>query len=311
MYQPPRSISAELFVIPVDGRYLVYAPLRQAAFLGNAAVVNQIADLQAGLTLAQPPPDPGLLSLLRELQIVDGGEEQPPSSNYTGDPQPTEVTLFLTTECNLRCTYCYASAGDTPVKRMSLDVARRGIDFVLGNALALGQSEISIAYHGGGEPSVNWNTLTGSFEYACERAASHGVQVRALLATNGVMSDRKIDWIIEHLEGVSLSYDGLPEVHDANRLTVLGTGSSDHVEHTIRRFDAAGYPYGLRLTITREHIPRIAEAVRYICTQFHPTRIQIEPAYQLGAGARPRPPKRAGLLRGFERPRRRLANSAT
>lgn len=285
-------------MIPTDGRYLVYAPLRQAAFLGNAAVVNQIADLQTGSTHATLS-DPGLLALLRELRIVDGGSEEAPRSSYAGNPQPTEVTLFLTTECNLRCTYCYASAGDTPVKRMALDVAQRGIDFVLDNALALGQSEINIAYHGGGEPSVNWNTLTGSFDYACERAAPYGVRVRASLASNGVMSDRKIDWIIEHLEGVSLSYDGLPEVHDAHRLTILGEGSSNRVEQTIRRFAAAGYPYGLRVTITREHIPRMEESVRHICTHFHPTRIQVEPAYQLGRWSEAPSAETSGFIQGF------------
>ena len=45
--KPPR-VSAELFAIPIDGEFLVYAPLRQAAFLANADFVNLIADLQDG-----------------------------------------------------------------------------------------------------------------------------------------------------------------------------------------------------------------------------------------------------------------------
>jgi uncharacterized protein len=274
-------LSAELFLIPVEDSYLVYAPLRQAAFLANNRVVNLLADLQEG-ELGTGPDVGDWLEFLRRLEIVDGGEEARPITTHSGTPKPTTVTLFLTTACNLRCKYCYASAGDTPTRVMPPEVARRGIDFVIGNAVELGRPEIEIAYHGGGEPTVNWRTLTESHEYAVERAAAHGLRVRAALATNGVMTDAKIDWVIGHLEGVSLSFDGLPEVHDANRLTILGQGSSEAVVHTIRRFDAADFNYGLRLTVTREHIPKLEASIRYVCANFRPQRIQVEPAYQLG-----------------------------
>lgn len=291
-------VTAELFTIPTDGLYLVYAPLRQAAFLSNAKAVNLIADLQDESIAAQPE-DQDFVEFLRRLEIVDGGEEVRPITTFSGMPKPTAVTLFLTTECNLRCTYCYASAGDTPVKRMTLEVAQRGIDFVLANAVEMGQPGIEIAYHGGGEPSVNWKTLTDSFDYARERAAAVGLTAHASLATNGVMPDHKIDWIIEHLDGVSLSFDGLPEVHDANRLTVSGQGSSAKVEHTIRRFDAAGFNYGLRLTITLEHIPKMEAAIRYVCSNFRPQRIQVEPAYQLGRWHDAPSAETAGFITGF------------
>jgi uncharacterized protein len=249
-------VTAELFTIPVGQAYLVYAPLRQAAFVTNASIVNRIADLQAGGRDDAGTDQEDLLEFLRRMEIVDGEEEIRPVTTYSGEPKPTLVTLFLTTACNLRCTYCYASAGETPTRVMSLDVARRGIDFVIANALELGRPAIEIAYHGGGEPSVNWKTLTGSYDYARERSGPVGLEVHAAMASNGVMSDEKIEWVMAHIDGgVSLSFDGLPEVHDAHRLTVVGEGSSDRVMHTIRRFDAAGFPYGLRLTVTREHIP--------------------------------------------------------
>src|SRR5215831_21368360 len=37
-------LSAEIFIIPLEAdRYLIYAPLRRAAFIGNARVVNFLA----------------------------------------------------------------------------------------------------------------------------------------------------------------------------------------------------------------------------------------------------------------------------
>ena len=276
------QLTAELFVIPLDDAYLIYAPLRQAAFVANGAVVNRIADLQQGSADFGDSQTTDLVEFLKRLEIVDGGHETSPVTRFSGQPKPTLVTLFLTTSCNLRCTYCYASAGDTPKRAMSLEVAKRGIDFIVRNALELQKDEIEIAYHGGGEPTVNWETLTGSFDYARQRASAAGLRLRAAMASNGVLSEQKIDWILEHLDGVSLSFDGLPEAHDAHRLTVLGQGSSAQVLQTIRRFDAANYNYALRLTVTHDQIARLPQSIDFICRQFHPRRIQVEPAYQLG-----------------------------
>lgn len=273
-------VSAELFSIPVENGYIVYAPLRQAAFLANGGAVNLIADLAAGRRSAQELPE--LTELLRRLEIIDAGEESRPIVSCAGDPKPLEVTLFLTTACNLRCRYCYASAGDTPTRMMSIDVARRGIDFVVANALELGEQAIEVNYHGGGEPTLNWKTLTGSHAYATEKARAAGLELESSLATNGVMSDDRLAWVIQNLQGVSLSFDGLPEVHDAHRIHVSGAGSSGEVVRTIRRFDEADFAYGLRLTVTREHIGSLEASIEFICSRFHPRRIQVEPSYQLG-----------------------------
>jgi uncharacterized protein len=278
---PTPAISAELFTIPVaDNRYIVYAPLRRAAFVANAEVVNFLADLQAGR--CEETADGSLAEFLRRLEILDAGAEALPVTTFSGAPAPTSVTLFLTTACNLRCTYCYASAGDTPTKNMSLDVARRGIDFVAANAVKQNAPGFEVLYHGGGEPTVNWPTLTESFDYAQQKANELNLEVRAASASNGVLSDAQIDWIIANLHSVNLSFDGLPAAHDKHRLTVKGQGSSERVLHTIHRFDEANFPYGLRVTVTHDQIAQLPDSVEFICVNCRTESIQVEPAYQLG-----------------------------
>lgn len=278
------SLTAEVFSIPIaPDRYLIYAPLRRAAFMGNARAVNVLADLREGLAIADTDHSAhALIALLRRLSIVDGEPERRPITVFNGTPAPTAVTLFLTTACNLRCTYCYAAAGDAPARFMSLEVAKRGIDYVSGNAVRTGAPAFEIAYHGGGEPSVNWRTLTESFAYATARARELGLAVSAAAATNGMLNDTQIDWVIANLSGVSLSFDGLPEVHDRHRPTVAGKGSSGRIMHTMHRFDQAGFPYGVRLTVTADQIASLPDSVEFVCANFHPETIQVEPAYQLG-----------------------------
>lgn len=276
------ELTAELFVIPLEvDRYLVYAPLRKAAFVANGRLVNSIAALRDGAPDA-PSRDDAALDLLRRLGIVDGGPETRPATRFSGIPMPTMVTLFMTTACNLRCTYCYASAGDTPQKSMPLETAKRGIRFVARNAQALGRREIEIAYHGGGEPTTHWSVMRDSLAYARALGRELSLRVYASTASNGVLSDRQVDWIVEHLDGVSLSFDGLPEAHDKHRLTVSGQGSSHLVMKTMERFDAAGFDYGVRMTVTRDQISRLPDSVELVCSRFRPSRLQVEPAYQLG-----------------------------
>lgn len=282
----PPLLSAEVFSIPIqDSKYIVYAPVRRSAFVANARVVEVISQLRGGAFDAAADPDGSLMELLRALEMVDAGPESPPSFACAGDPRPVSVTLFLTTACNLRCTYCYASAGNGAPKFMALETARRGIDFVAANAAARHAPRMEVGFHGGGEPTLNWPVLTASFDYAREKAAELEIQLRSSMATNGVLSDDQADWIVAHLGGVNVSCDGLPAVHDKCRLTASGKGSSSRVTHTLRRFDAAKFSYGLRLTVTAEHIPALADSVEYLCSEFRPGYIQIEPVYTLGRGA--------------------------
>lgn len=277
------TVTAELFAIPLSGgAFLVYAPLRRAAFIANVTTVNILADLKNGVYNEAVDRDIALFEFLRRLEILDAQPEKRPITTFKGDPEPTSVTLFLTTACNLRCTYCYASAGDTPTKNMPLDVAKHGIDFVANNAVKKATPLFEVLYHGGGEPTVNWPTLTESFSYAKQKSQELGLGVRAASASNGVLKDSQIDWIIENLHSVNISFDGLPSAHDKHRLTVLGQGSSEHVIHTIERFDEAGFPYGLRVTVTRDQIDRLPDSVEFICSNFDVEQIQVEPAYQLG-----------------------------
>lgn len=279
----PPQLCSEVFSIPLsENEFLVYAPLRRAAFVANGTVINFLADIKAGIFDRSTDPDGSLVEFLRRMEILDAAPEKQPVTEFQGDPEPTTVTLFLTTACNLRCTYCYASAGDTPTKNMPIDVACRGIDFVASNALKKGIPEFEVLYHGGGEPTVNWRTMTASFEYAQKKAKDLNLGLRAATASNGVLKDTQIDWIIENLDSANISFDGLPKAHDKHRLTVLGQGSSHMVINTIHRFDESGFPYGLRVTVTKDQIPNLPESVEFICSKFQVSEIQVEPAYQLG-----------------------------
>ncbi len=276
-------VTAETFVIPLDGdSSIVYAPLRRAAFVANRHLVNFLAALSSGEWRRDVDPEDHAIEFLRGLEILDSGPETVPDLPSNKVLPPTLVTLFLTNACNLRCVYCYATAGELKRETMDLATAQAAIQFVAQNAYHRGEKLFEVAYHGGGEPTQNWDVLIGSFRYAQLLAKDLGLTVRGTCATNGVLGRPQVDWIIANLAGASVSCDGLPEVQDANRPTVAGRGTSKILLQTLRRFDEAGFPYGLRLTVLPNQIDQLADSVEFLCQATAVQRIQAEPVYRMG-----------------------------
>ena len=79
------------------------------------------------------------------------------------------ISLFLTTKCNLRCTYCYAYKGDpVDLKDQALDFnfAKRGIDDFFRDFPSR-----HIRFYGGGEPTLEFELMKKITDYAREKSA--------------------------------------------------------------------------------------------------------------------------------------------
>lgn len=274
------TISATIHIIPIDGaRSLVYAPLRRAAFVANPALAARLNGLRPG---DDAPPHAEMLEWLTRMEMAGAGCEPVPDLEPAATPEPTSVTLFLTTACNLRCSYCYARSGDSAPEWMPLDLAKRAVDFVAANAVRRGLDSFEVAYHGGGEPTMHWDVLTASWEHARAVALSDGLRLSSSLATNGALDDAQTDWIVAHLDAATVSVDGTAEVHNVSRRLVGGAGSSEAVFRALSRMDAAGFDYGVRLTVTSANVRSLADSVEHLCSRFGVRELQAEPVYPHG-----------------------------
>jgi uncharacterized protein len=281
---PRATVTGELFVLSLgNDRFLVYAPLQLAALIVNRGMIGVLQRFLENPSPGDGPADPAI-ALFRSLGILDPGPEDLPIRAVSGPPEPTQVTLLLTTACNFRCSYCYAAAPDAEPAYMSLETAARAIRFVIANAVRRSAPLIDVSFHGGGEPTLHWPVLTASADYARRLAAESGRSLALTLATNGYLAEGQIDWVLANLTSASVSFDGLPEIHDANRPSAAGCGTSQRVMRTLRGFDEAGFSYGIRATVLANQIPRLQESVEFIFANFRPRVVQIEPVYRLGRG---------------------------
>ena len=260
-------------------KYLVYAPLKGIAFLANGALVNAI-------TAQCERPNPSALAdprlaFLHHLDFFT--PDKPPGDPYTARGVAYDtVVLFLTNRCNLRCAYCYASSGDFTPKTMTWDTAKAAVDQVFGDVIARGEKRVTLGFHGGGEPTMNWKLLTRTVDYARAQAARRELELQVTGAFNGYWSPSVRRYMLANFTDISLSFDGLREVQDAQRPTARHLGSFDRVTETLRALDDSPVRYGIRMTVTRAHVRRLAESVAYICEQFRPAKIQAEPVFLEG-----------------------------
>lgn len=298
-----RALSGEVFLVEFGKRCLVYAPLARLAFMASVPAAELHQSLAAG-PLRRLVESKAIRRVRSRLRTAAGRTAAPPEPAASGPFQPTAVTLFLTNDCNLRCRYCYASAGDSDPVTMPFDLARAAVELVIANATAAGAPAIELSFHGGGEPTVAWDLLVATCQLATDLARTRGLGVKAMLATNGVLSDQKTDWIVRNLTGASVSFDGRPEFQDANRPLRSGRGSCEQILRTIAAMDRAQFNYGLRLTVAGDHTAGMADSVRFICERFHPISIMLEPAFGQGRWREAGAVDARGFVEGFRSARR-------
>lgn len=152
----------------------------------------------------------------------------------------TDLTLNITSECNLNCLYCWNDQGSysgegfsvgeaDPKKKkdMPLTIAKKAVDILL--SLCGDEKDLVVDFYGG-EPLLNINTLKGTVAYCKEMEKKHNVKFSYLLATNGTLLTAELSKeLIELGVQIALSIDGPKKIHNHNRPFANGDGSFDTI----------------------------------------------------------------------------------
>lgn len=154
------------------------------------------------------------------------------------------LTLLLTRRCNLSCSYCYASAEPVGAS-MPTELATASLEWFVRQFEG---STIRVSFHGGGEPTLEEETIRATVAKGKELQGRR--TVRFHVVTNGTASTKFMDWMMSEQFGISISMDGPPDIQDRNRPLVGGSGSSSIVEANVCRLVERNYPFTVRLTFS-------------------------------------------------------------
>ncbi|MDO8881197.1 MAG: radical SAM protein [Coriobacteriia bacterium] len=273
-----QALGDTVFLVSRDGdRPLLYAPLQGLVLEANDAYVERFraalgADEDAARAIGLEP------ETVADLARV------PDEVRRTFDPvwpevfEPTSVTLFLTHKCTLRCVYCYCEGGAG--RDIDWPVLERAVRFALDNAKRLGR-DARVAFHGG-DVGACWPLFRRAVEFVEAESAAAGVKTSMSIGTNGFYTEEQAAYIAAHIASATVSIDGTPTVHDRSRITPGGGPSLATVLRSLAIFESEGLSYSIRMTVTAESLPALAESMAYLCENTHARTIRAEPLYARG-----------------------------
>lgn len=162
----------------------------------------------------------------------------------------TDLTINLTSNCNLRCAYCWNDHGKYSNTRflkgkavkskkeaksayMPVEIALKAVDTLV--KLRGSDKELVVDFYGG-EPLLNLTTLMAVVNYCRENQAAWGVNFHFLLATNGTLLTPLVaEKLLNKGVQIAVSIDGPKVVHDHNRPFIDRTGSFDTISGNLKK----------------------------------------------------------------------------
>jgi len=262
-----------------------------------------------------PSPDREVLAALCDAQLLVPAAWLRRPAQPALDPAAIPLgTLVLEAAqaCNLRCTYCYAGGGSYggAARIMRPELARRAARFLVE---ASGDRETVTLVLFGGEPLLNLPALEAAIHAGEEAALEHGKKLVVAMTTNGTrFTEEALDFIAAHRIGVSVSIDGPPEIHDANRRypgRVDGGTHADVVEGVVRLRARTGRPPAARVTLTPDQWNRVPEVFDHVAGLGF-LEVGIAPTSPVTAKLLPTPAQEDALYAGFARLAERFTGEA-
>lgn len=177
--------------------------------------------------------------------------------------------VCLTYNCNLRCRYCGYSSDEGSSHRIDFaDVKLFIKDIVLRRTikkiLSRSDDPLEIDFTGGGEPTYDWELFEKTILFVKKICLDNRIPLHLNLTTNGIISEQQIDFISVNFDHVMISYDGLPETQNKNRISPYKKATSPTVENTICRLANNGMPITIRSTIWQSDFDKMKEMFNYV-----------------------------------------------
>lgn len=155
------------------------------------------------------------------------------------------LVLWLTSRCNLQCSYCYASAGPQG-RDMDFETARKAIEGFHGRPL-----KIQFA---GGEPTLNFFLV----EKICRYAKKQNLDAVFQLQTNGtLLTENMVRKMKEYRISVGVSLDGIPEINGLTR------GKTREAVRGIQLLKQEGMTIGINAVVTARNVAALPKLVDF------------------------------------------------
>ena len=222
-----------------------------------------------------------LMELLETMGMLEG-------SGAIFEATPPEITLqmawmHITHRCNLRCKYCYITAG----QEMDNELSTQEIFNFIDQFHDMGGENQTIAISGG-EP-----LMREDFWEIVAYAQKYGISL--IMATNGILVDEDMaERIKNNFCSVQVSLDGPREIHDE----VRGKGSYDAAMKAIENFVNAGINPYINAVVTNSNYNKLDHLVK-VADKYGLASVKSPPLMAIGKGENTSQPSVLELVKAW------------
>ena len=230
----------------LDGKYFMYDPFSNGLFEVSEILYTELKKLQKVgfadyINLKEKTNQYNdIIMLIRKGVIRKSCIEriQHPETDYISSLVNrcfNDITLQVTRKCNFNCCYCMFTNTNEIGRNheqlnMSLDTARRSIDFLYDHSLDA--TTVTIGFYGG-EPLMNFDLIKATVEYAEKRFFTKKILFR--MTINGsLLTNPIVEFLVEHDFIIVISLDGPEFIQNKHRkFEDSGNGTFNTVFHNV------------------------------------------------------------------------------
>ena len=160
--------------------------------------------------------------------------------------------IWLTTMCNLKCSYCYEKD-----KYKDLSLKKEDIYELTDYILQTAEDEIIVNFHGG-EPLLCIELI----DEICKILEKSNTIIYYTMTTNGtLLSEDNIKIILRHRISLSISIDGTEKIHNLSRVSKNGQETYSKCVAGIKMASSYGIDIRARMTVTTQTYNELYESV--------------------------------------------------
>lgn len=177
------------------------------------------------------------------------------------------ITFCVTEDCNLACKYCYMT-GKNSKNKMTFEVARRSIDYILADSENFGDGAVVWEFIGG-EPFLEIELIDRLCDYIKQQMflLDHPWfnAYRFNFSTNGLnyhtLSVQKYIWKNKGHVSIGISIDGNKTKHDLQRIRKDGSGSFDMVMKNVPLWMSQMPDTATKATFSHADLPHLKDSI--------------------------------------------------
>lgn len=265
--------TSELFMVPAgqlageedEALWLVYSPLTGQSLMCDRGEAEQVRQRLASVVNGTAPQEEVLYALLAQEK------KEALLARRTELSHIRRLCILANQRCNFTCSYCYSARGRS---KAELSYAQMMTAFEWFYTLEREKGTIlTVAFIGGGEPMLSWDSISRCIERMAERAQADEVPLHFLIITNGsLINDKHIDFLKKYKVNVQVSFEVIPEIQNSQR------GQYERVHANLLHMQERGLRFSLRAVITELNLERMSEMVQ-LTAQHYPSvkSLRLEP----------------------------------